>query len=58
MRENPNLPFPLAEYKSRLDQVKKGLAARGIDACLISIPENIYYLTGFTSTGRMSVWYM
>jgi Xaa-Pro dipeptidase len=51
MRENPNLPFPLAEYKSRLDQVRTGLAARGIDACLISIPENIYYLTGFTSTG-------
>jgi Xaa-Pro dipeptidase len=51
MRENPHLPFPLAEYKSRLDQVRQGLAARGIDACLISIPENIYYLTGFTSTG-------
>jgi Xaa-Pro aminopeptidase len=51
MRENPNLPFALAEYQSRLDQVRAGLAARGIDACLISIPENIYYLTGFTSTG-------
>ncbi|HYU34533.1 MAG TPA: Xaa-Pro peptidase family protein [Thermoanaerobaculia bacterium] len=51
MRENPNLPFPLAEYRNRLAKVREGLVARGIDACLISIPENIYYLTGFTSTG-------
>ena len=51
MRENPELPFALAEYRGRLDQVRAGLAERGIDACLISIPENIYYLTGFTSTG-------
>ncbi len=51
MRENPNLPFPLAEYQIRLAKVREGLKARGIDACLISIPENIYYLTGFTSTG-------
>jgi Xaa-Pro dipeptidase len=51
MRENPGLPFPLAEYKTRLAKVREGLKKRGIDACLISIPENIYYLTGFTSTG-------
>jgi Xaa-Pro aminopeptidase len=51
MRDNPALPFALAEYRHRLAQVREGLAARGIDACLISIPENIYYLTGFTSTG-------
>lgn len=51
MRDNPNLPFATSEYRQRLDQVQRNLAARGIDACLISIPENIYYLTGFTSTG-------
>ncbi|HEY8020830.1 MAG TPA: Xaa-Pro peptidase family protein [Thermoanaerobaculia bacterium] len=51
MRENPNLPFSLAEYRRRTAAVRAGLAARGIDACLISIPENIYYLTGFTTTG-------
>jgi Xaa-Pro dipeptidase len=51
MRENPNLPFSLDEYRRRLDKVREGLKERGIDACLISIPENIYYLTGFTSTG-------
>ena len=51
MRENPNLPFSLTEYQNRLAKVREGLQQRGIDACLISIPENIYYLTGFTSTG-------
>jgi Xaa-Pro dipeptidase len=51
MRDNPELPFPLAEYQQRVRKVQEGLAARGIDALLISIPENIYYLTGFTTTG-------
>src|SRR6185295_20251626 len=51
MRDNPELPFALAEYRGRLAEVRAGLARRGIDACLVSIPENIYYLTGFTSTG-------
>ena len=51
MRENPELPFSVDEYRRRLDKVREGLRQRGIDACLISIPENIYYLTGFTSTG-------
>jgi Xaa-Pro dipeptidase len=51
MRENPELPFPLGEYRRRLTTVQRGIAARGIDACLVSVPENIYYLTGFTTTG-------
>jgi Xaa-Pro aminopeptidase len=51
MRENPNLPFVLPEYRQRLQKVQQGMAVRGIDACLLSIPENIYYLSGFTSTG-------
>lgn len=51
MRDNPDLPFPLEQYRRRLETVQAGLAERGIDACLVSIPENIYYLTGFTTTG-------
>lgn len=51
MRENPELPFALDEYRRRLRKVQEGLASRGIDACLVSVPENIYYLTGFTTTG-------
>lgn len=51
MRENPELPFPLTQYRDRLKSVQASIAERGIDACLISVPENIYFLTGFTTTG-------
>lgn len=51
MRENANLPFELDEYRARLDKVRDGMAERGIDLALISIPENIYYLTGYTTLG-------
>lgn len=51
MRENDNLPFELDEYRARLDKVRDGMAERGIDLALISIPENIYYLTGYTTLG-------
>lgn len=51
MRDNPNLPFSLDEYRLRLDRVRKEMAGRGIDVALVSIPENIYYLTGYTTLG-------
>lgn len=51
MRENENLPFSIEEYRERLDKARAGMADRGIDAALISVPENIYYLTGYTTLG-------
>lgn len=51
MRDNENMPFPLEEYQTRLDNVRKGMVERGIDIALVSIPENIYYLTGYTTIG-------
>ena len=51
MRENANLPFELAEYRRRLAALRERMAERGIDVALISIPENIYYLTGYTTLG-------
>jgi Xaa-Pro dipeptidase len=51
MRENENLPFELAEYQRRLTEVRERMAERGIDLALVSIPENIYYLTGYTTLG-------
>ncbi len=41
------LSFSLAEYKERMDNVKKGMAKKGIDVLLITDPSNIYYLTGY-----------
>ncbi|WP_166462833.1 M24 family metallopeptidase [Amycolatopsis acidicola] len=51
MRENENLPFTLDEYRTRLARVREGMAAREIDVAMISVPENIYYLTGYTTLG-------
>src|SRR5687768_4981434 len=51
MRQHDNLPFSLDEYRQRLDAVRAGMAQRGIDVALVSIPENIYYLTGYTTLG-------
>jgi Xaa-Pro dipeptidase len=51
MRENENLPFGLDEYRTRMDKVREGMAARGINIAVLSVPENIYYLTGYTTLG-------
>ncbi|MDT7790515.1 MAG: Xaa-Pro dipeptidase [Pseudonocardiales bacterium] len=51
MRDNDNLAFSLDEYRERLDTVRKGMAERGVDIALVSVPENIYYLTGYTTLG-------
>ncbi|MFC3895379.1 M24 family metallopeptidase [Lentzea rhizosphaerae] len=51
MRDNDNLAFSLDEYRGRLDTVRKGMAERGVDIALVSVPENIYYLTGYTTLG-------
>ena len=51
MRDNDNLAFSLEEYRERLDTVRKAMAGRGVDIALVSVPENIYYLTGYTTLG-------
>jgi Xaa-Pro dipeptidase len=51
MRQHDNLPFTVDEYRQRLDAVRANMAERRIDLALVSIPENIYYLTGYTTLG-------
>jgi Xaa-Pro aminopeptidase len=51
MRHNPGLPFELDEYCERLAHVRSAMASAGVDIALITIPENIYYLTGYTTLG-------
>jgi Xaa-Pro dipeptidase len=46
-----DLSFDEAEYRSRLDAVRQRMAERGVDVCLISTPENIFYLTGLDHWG-------
>lgn len=44
-------PFPPDELDARLARVHRQMAARGLDALLITKPENIYYLTGLNHQG-------
>ena len=45
------LPFTLGEFERRLERVRTSAAARGFDALIITTPENVYYLTGYQTTG-------
>lgn len=47
----PGRYFSDAEYDRRRSQVRDGMSRRGLDACLITSPENIYYLTGLDHMG-------
>ncbi|MBO9521501.1 MAG: aminopeptidase P family protein [Nocardioidaceae bacterium] len=43
------LPFTRAEYAARLDRVRAEMAARGVDTLLVSAPEGMCYLHGYTA---------
>jgi Xaa-Pro dipeptidase len=43
----PRLPaFPEAEFRERLDRVRRGMSERGIDALALFSPASVYYLSG------------
>lgn len=41
------LAFPLSEFQSRLDEVRKNMAAQGLDALLLHAMDNLYYYSGY-----------
>ncbi len=43
--------FPAAEFSARQQKTRQTLAARGIDALIVTGPENIFYLTGQQTPG-------
>ena len=43
--------FSTAEFKARLVRVRDEMQSRHIDVLLVSAPENIYYLTGYQTSG-------
>lgn len=45
------LPFAAAELDARLANLRAKMAARGLDGLVLSAPENLYYLTGYDTTG-------
>ena len=47
---HPNL-IPEGEFEARTEAVRRALEDRQLDACLITSPENIFYLTGLDHQG-------
>ena len=45
------LPFDATEYERRQATLRARLAERGLDAVLLSGPENQYYVSGYETTG-------
>lgn len=49
--KNFGYPFSIGEFKTRLKNVRTKMRAKDIDLMLVTGPENIYYLTGYRTTG-------
>lgn len=45
------LPFTTGEYHRRLGHVRDRMRERDVDVLLVTSPENIYYLSGYQTTG-------
>jgi Xaa-Pro dipeptidase len=43
--------FSTEEFEGRVGRVRQAMAAQGIDVLLLHAPENIYYLTGYQTSG-------
>jgi Xaa-Pro dipeptidase len=46
-----DLPFQPVEYEDRLRRLKEAMERHTLDGLLVTTPENIYYLSGFKTTG-------
>jgi len=51
----PGQVFPDEEFASRLERMRAKMDEQGLDACILSAPENIYYLTGLNHWGFFAV---
>lgn len=50
------LPFDRSEYESRLSRVRSEMSKKGLDAIIVSVHRNVYYLTGLRlTTGHYKV---
>ena len=51
MTTTNELPFSREEYATRLDNVRRRMEAAGVEVLLTTVPENIVYLTGYSTLG-------
>ena len=55
MAHTSEVAFPIEEFQSRLTAARAGLTRAGLDALVACAPENLYYLSGYESTGHFAV---
>ena len=55
MRQPRFQHFSLAEYRERLDALRRRMEHAGADVILVTSPENLYYLSGYQTPGYY--WY-
>ncbi|RWD74481.1 Xaa-Pro peptidase family protein [Mesorhizobium sp.] len=53
-----DLAFTIQEYQRRLKAVREGIAARDLDILVVTIPENMLYLSGYNTLGYASAQYL
>ena len=51
MRRREDMTFAPEEYERRIRELRERMAARELDAVIISDPENLMYLTDHQTTG-------
>ena len=51
MRARDDLVFSMAEFNRRLGALRTAMAGRGLDALIVTTPENLFYLTGYQTPG-------
>lgn len=51
MKRRDDMTFPPQEYERRLTELRERMDRRGLDAVVITDPENLMYLTDYQTTG-------
>jgi len=51
MRQRDDLVFTMGEYERRLAALRAQMEWRGLDAVIVTTPENLFYLTGYQTPG-------
>ena len=51
MKRRDDMTFPPEEYERRLTELRERMDKRGLDAVVITDPENLMYLTDYQTTG-------
>lgn len=58
--EDVELPFPIYEFRNRLNKIRRSMQGKGIDVLYLTMPESLYYVSGLRlnwySTNSSPMW--